>query len=183
MSHVDLTSIPIRYSSRAKRMSIKVESDGGWEVIIPQKSKLSRTAIHRFVEQHEEWISTQIARAKQRKPKQSLIHQGISRIQIEKQTRKVVDTHIAYFCQERFFSINKVTVRNYKAQWGSCSKQFHLTFHYKLSLLPESLSRYVVAHELCHTVHFNHSKSFWEFLETMYPGSKRHRKELRQFGL
>lgn len=54
-----------------------------------------------------------------------------------------------------------------KCRWGSCSNKQHLKFNYKLAMLPQNLINYVICHELCHTIEFNHSKKFWILLEKL----------------
>lgn len=185
METIDLLRLPlpIRYSSRAKRMSVMVHTDGRWEIVIPKSRNPSFRSIKMFVHNHQDWIQDHIAQASKSPKKQPLLHQGISRFRVEVQTRRVVTEHVAEFKQIHPFRVSRIKLGSFKSQWGSCSKTSNLSFHYKLSLLPEHLCRYVVAHELSHTVHFNHSKSFWEFMETVCPGAKRHRRELQQFML
>lgn len=63
----------------------------------------------------------------------------------------------------------KITIRNQKRLWGSCTNKHHLSFNWRLVLLPPDILDYVVAHELCHMVHLNHSKKFWSELEKLLP--------------
>ena len=55
----------------------------------------------------------------------------------------------------------RVSIKDTKRSWGSCSAKGNLNFHYKLQFLPLHLTRYVVIHELCHRKHLNHSEAFW----------------------
>ncbi|MBN8866615.1 MAG: M48 family metallopeptidase [Solirubrobacterales bacterium] len=63
----------------------------------------------------------------------------------------------------------KVTVRNQRTRWGSCSTSGTLSFNWRLVLgRPEAL-RYVVVHELIHIRHHNHSRAFWNDLAAAFP--------------
>ncbi|NLX84250.1 MAG: M48 family metallopeptidase [Synergistaceae bacterium] len=76
-------------------------------------------------------------------------------------------------------SINIKTVRSI---WGSCSSKRSLTFSTRLALVPFLLMEYVVAHELCHLRHMNHSNAFWEELSYYIPDCKERRKNLKNNG-
>jgi predicted metal-dependent hydrolase len=175
--------LPVRLSKRAKRMSIMVRHDGRWEIVIPHKKIPSQKTIQRFVAKHQDWIQKNVQKAQSRPERTHLAHQGIPRTLIESQTRIILHEHIDEICATRSFLYRRVKTANYKAQWGSCSKTKNLSFHYKLSLLPKHLSHYIVAHELSHTVHFNHSKDFWELVRSLCPQANAYRKELKQYVL
>ena len=70
------------------------------------------------------------------------------------------------------------SVRGQKTLWGSCSRRQTISLNYKLLFLPEPLVRYVFIHELCHTIHMNHSKDFWHLVGEYEPEYKQLDKEL-----
>ena len=59
------------------------------------------------------------------------------------------------------FKYAEALVRLQHSRWGSCSSRGKITLNTKLLFLPDYLVRYIMIHELCHTVHMNHSKAFW----------------------
>jgi len=63
------------------------------------------------------------------------------------------------------FSFNRVTVRNNKTRWGSCSRDNNISLHIQLMRLPRHLTDYIILHELVHTVHKNHGKQYWQLLD------------------
>ena len=86
-------------------------------------------------------------------------------------------------------TVNRITVRDTKSRWGSCSASGSLSFSWRLILAPEPVLDYVVAHEVAHLVEMNHSARFWKLVRTMVadPASqrawlKRHRAELLSYG-
>lgn len=80
-------------------------------------------------------------------------------------------------------SFRKVRVIAMKTQWGSCNHATQvLTFNWRLALAPEYVARYVVAHEVAHLMHPNHSKRFWNKVEQLYPAYASARSWLRQYG-
>ncbi|MEB3337435.1 MAG: SprT family zinc-dependent metalloprotease [Leptolyngbyaceae bacterium] len=74
----------------------------------------------------------------------------------------------------------KVTVRHQKSKWGSCTDQKNISLNCKLLLLPAPVVNYVLVHELCHTVHLNHSAQFWSLVGSHEANYQTLKKELRQ---
>ena len=66
-------------------------------------------------------------------------------------------------------SPGRVTVREQRTKWGSCSSQGNVNFNWKLIMAPKEALDYVVIHELCHLYEFNHSSKFWARVEKYQP--------------
>ncbi len=81
------------------------------------------------------------------------------------------------------YEINRITIRNQKTRWGSCSKKGNVNFNYKIVLLPEKLAEYIIVHEICHLGEFNHSANFWNLVAQTVPDYKEKRKELHKVGM
>lgn len=96
--------------------------------------------------------------------------------------------HLALARLEHFSAIyqipfNKVTIRNQKTRWGSCSKRGNLNFNYKIALLAPRLADYIIVHELCHLKEFNHSKKFWALVAQTILEYRQLRRELKRSGV
>jgi predicted metal-dependent hydrolase len=79
-------------------------------------------------------------------------------------------------------SYEKVSVKNTKSRWGSCSHQNNISLSLHLMRLPKELRDYVILHELAHTVEKNHQPPFWNFLDTLTEGNaKKLDKELKNY--
>ena len=78
---------------------------------------------------------------------------------------------------------NKVSVRNTKTRWGSCSYHNNISLNLHLMRLPDHLIDYVLLHELAHTKVKNHSIDFWSYLEKLMKGSRGFDKELKKFNI
>ncbi len=72
-----------------------------------------------------------------------------------------------------------VSVRGQKTCWASCSVRKDISLNFKLLFLPRPLVHYVLVHELCHTVHMNHSKDFWALVGQKQPDYLWRRKAIK----
>ena len=79
------------------------------------------------------------------------------------------------------FSFNKITVKNLKSRWGSCSSKNNINLNLHLVRLPEYLSDFIILHELCHTVHKNHGVHFHALLSKIVGDEKPLNKELKNY--
>lgn len=75
---------------------------------------------------------------------------------------------------------NKISIKNQKTMWGSCSRKGNLNFNVKIVLLPEYFQDYIIVHEICHLKEFNHSPRFWALVAQSVPDHKRLRKGLKR---
>lgn len=96
--------------------------------------------------------------------------------------REVFPPKVAYYAQQIGVTYGRITIRNQKTRWGSCSGKGNLNFNCLLMLAPEEVQDYVVVHELCHRKEMNHSHRFWREVEKIMPDYKVHRKWLKEHG-
>ncbi len=86
-----------------------------------------------------------------------------------------------YLADKHGFTFERVSVRDTRSRWGSCSSENNLSLNIHLMRLPEHLRDYVILHELCHTVHHNHSAKFWNLLQKVSGKSDLYKKELKAY--
>ncbi len=75
--------------------------------------------------------------------------------------------------------VKSIKLADPKTRWGSCGRDGRLMFSWRTVMLPLALVDYLVVHELCHLVHFNHSKAYWQTVAKFLPDYKARRAELR----
>lgn len=71
--------------------------------------------------------------------------------------------------------------RSYKSRWGCCDANNAIMFNFKLLMLPHDYQHYVMVHELCHTVHHDHSTHFWKLVALYEPRYKALRAGLKKY--
>ena len=76
-----------------------------------------------------------------------------------------------------------ISVKEYKARWGSCSIKGEIIYNWKIVLAPKRIVDYVIIHELCHLLHQNHSPEFWRTVESSFSAYKESRQWLKENGL
>lgn len=73
-------------------------------------------------------------------------------------------------------------IRDQSSRWGSCSAEKTINLSYKLLFLPPELMRHILIHELCHTIHLDHSDKFWRLVASFDPNWQVYKKMLRDGG-
>jgi predicted metal-dependent hydrolase len=87
---------------------------------------------------------------------------------------------LRHFAENLGVRPTRITVRSQKTRWGSCSVRGTISLNWRLMLLPSVLADYVLAHELCHLRHLDHSPRFWALLSTLMPDYRERRFALRK---
>lgn len=170
--------------SNRKTVAIQVNSDLSVTVRAPRS--VSEKDIEEILKKKEAWISKHIEKIKETKerfeaePTEKLTREKV--IALAEEALKVIPERVEYFAKVIGVTYGKITVRNQKTRWGSCSSKGNLNFNCLLMLAPPEVLDYVVVHELCHRKQMNHSKAFWSEVEKVFPDYKEARKWLKEDG-
>lgn len=97
----------------------------------------------------------------------------------KEQARALVNERLVHFNQYYNFTYHRVSIRNQKTRWGSCSSKGNLNFSYRILFLEPEAQDYLIIHELCHLKEFNHSQRFWDLVAQQSPHYKKYHLELR----
>jgi predicted metal-dependent hydrolase len=100
-------------------------------------------------------------------------------LKYKEQARALVLQKLIVLNESFGFEYDRVSIRNQRSCWGSCSKKGNLNFNYKILFLPPRAQDYVLVHELAHLKEFNHSKDFWALVASVVPEYASLRKELK----
>ena len=173
IEHPDIGIIRYIKNNRAKRIVISVKPDFV-RVTVPRRQTLKNA--QKFVEQKIDWIKThsknmQILREKS---------EELPKIKRE-EAREKLGNRLSELAQKHNFQYNRVSIRNQRTRWGSCSSKDNISLNMKLLHLPNHLIDYILLHELVHTRVKNHSEDFWNELETVVPNARIIDKQLREY--
>lgn len=138
-----------------------------------------------FVARHTGWIEKMLVKIQKRKTNW-FVPEGVANDSFsacKKQAKAFILARLERYRDIYGLSYRRVSVKNMRSRWGSCSRGKNLNFHYRLLFLPVWLADYVIVHELCHLKHLNHSKQFWELVALTIPDHRTARQELRRYGL
>lgn len=165
----------------SNRRTIAVEIRNG-KVIVRAPRRMSKAEIERFVASKADWISKHLEAAKQR---QSVPVQPFTAAEIQQLADAAlqdIPQRVRKYAASIGVTVGRITIRNQKTRWGSCSSMGNLNFNCLLMLCPEEVRDYVVVHELCHRKELNHSTSFWNEVARVMPDYAQRRKWLKENG-
>ena len=166
--------------SRRRTVALQITRDGRVKVRAPYGCP--RSFIESFLHSKEDWVVRHLEEARSHPSHE---HPPLS----ESRRRHYVETARAIFTQKTAYyarimgvSYERISIREQKTRWGSCSGQGNLNFNWKLILMPPEILDYVVVHELAHRKQMNHSKLFWAEVERILPDYERRRRWLKENG-
>ena len=171
----------LRKSNRTKRVSLSVSHDGSVAVTIPYS--LTENVAERFLQEKANWLFSRLEFFKQFEERIIIKKTIKDYAENKEKALSLVKSKVVYFSKLYEFEYNRISVRNQKTRWGSCSKKRNINFNYKILFLTERLADYIIVHELCHTKELNHSKNFWNLVKEILPDYKKLRKEIKQISL
>ena len=174
-------SYTLHVSARARSLRLSIHSDGGFFVTTPKFVSAGR--LKRFIVEKSQWILDKIDYFSAFTKHQGIKYTKADFIKNKEVTQKLVEEKLVEYNKFYNFKWNRVSIKDQKTRWGSCSKNGNLNFNYRLGLIPVRLAEYVVVHELCHLGQFNHSKDFWNLVAKAIPEHRVLRKELQKISL
>jgi predicted metal-dependent hydrolase len=101
---------------------------------------------------------------------------------LKKLAREELTEVATYYCSKLGVSYCSLKLRDPRSRWGSCSSTSNLMFSWRLIMAPKNVIKYLVAHEVSHLKHFNHSKDFWSEVYYLFGPYQNERKWLRNEG-
>ncbi len=167
----------IRVSPRARRWRLTAPWGRPALLVVPRRT--SRSEIGAILASHEEWLARERAR---QVPRLGL--EGLSITDREGRTaaRGRIEALVAREAAALGLSYGRVTIRDQRTRWGSCSSRGTLSFNWRLVLAPPAVLDYVIVHEVCHLRHPDHSARFWRLVAERRPDYRAQRAWLHRHG-
>jgi len=100
---------------------------------------------------------------------------------LKQQTHSLLGTRLGERANEYGLAYKELRVKKLVSRWGSCSSDGVITLNYYLVQLPWHLIDYVLVHELSHTRHLDHSRSFWQLVDLILPDAELRKKQLKTY--
>jgi predicted metal-dependent hydrolase len=166
-------------SFRARRLTISIKPFKPVRITFP--ARVSQNKAEEFFKTNIEWVKKAILKMKEIE-KQTPAKIDLPKIN-KNDARIYLTGRLQYLAQKFNFSYNRVSIRNQKTRWGSCSGTNNINLNINLVRLSQELLDYVLLHELVHTKIKNHSRKFWTELDKYVPNSRYIAKQLRKHSL
>lgn len=182
MDHTDYEITLIR----SRRKSLAIEITPELQVVVRAPVRMPVREIIAFVQEKDDWIRAHLQRMEGKKRlREQHREPALSEEELQElatQAMTLIPQKVRYYAQIIGVTYGRITIRNQRTRWGSCSGKGNLNFNCLLLLMPEEVLDYVVVHELCHRKEMNHSARFWEEVEKILPDYRQRRKWLKDNG-
>ena len=168
---------------RSNRKTLALQIRDG-SVIVRAPYLMSDPDIQKFVLKNADWVRKSLKKENDRKEQLKEV-EPLSMDDIQKladNALKVIPERVVYYAPKVGVTYGRITIRNQKTRWGSCSSKGNLNFNCLLMLTPPEVIDSVVVHELCHRKEMNHSKKFYDEVLRVYPEYNKWDKWLKDNG-
>lgn len=180
---INQEDLEVEFKTPARSRNLKILVYKSGRVVLTRPKYVSLKQAERYLDTKLQWLEKTLSSFNIKLPLDLNKDLGLekehyknykerARVMIEKRTAEI-NLHYG-------FKYKKISIRNQRTRWGSCSKAGNLNFNYRLFFLSNEEMDYVIAHELCHLKEFNHSPKFWKLVEEFCPNYKAIRRKIKK---
>ena len=168
---------------RSRRRTIALQIAAG-EVIVRAPAYSSDQEIRSFIEAHRGWIEKHLQKSVKDQTEANLAgHFTEEEIrEMAGKAMQIIPERVRFYAAKMGVKYGRITIRNQKTRWGSCSARGNLNFNCLLVLTPPEVLDSVVVHELCHLKEMNHSDKFYAEVLRVFPEYFKWHKWLKENG-
>ena len=165
-------------SSRARNLNITVRPFKGVRVAVPKGLAFKKA--EQIARSKASWI-----RKHQKKMcKLEGEYETTPEVHIDREkARQTLESRLEEIAAKHGYRYNRLTIRNQKTRWGSCSSKNNISLNMKLTLLPDELRDYIILHELVHTKVKNHQAEFWKEMLRVEPDTRKLDQQMKQHSI
>jgi predicted metal-dependent hydrolase len=176
----DIGEVRLERSRRARRIIITIKPGRGVRVAVPRRTSFKNAL--QFVRAKKSWITKHLVKIQTYEKQKQAFEDNFRSID-KAAAKKTIISRLNQLAAQHGFTYSRVSIRNQRTRWGSCSAKGNISLNIKLVALPQELADYVILHELTHTRVHDHSKKFWQELEKYTENGKAKAKRLVEYGL
>jgi predicted metal-dependent hydrolase len=176
----NLLRVNIKSVKRSKNIKILVYTSG--KIVLTKPSYISLQKAYDFLESRKKWIESTLSKYNIKFPinfEEVKIKEEKHYKQYRYKAKQIITERVAEINKYYNYKYGRISVRNQRTRWGSCSREGNLNFNYRLIFLEQEAFDYIICHELCHLKEFNHSPKFWLLVAKVCPDYKYWRKKLK----
>jgi len=167
-------------SQRARRLIISIKPFKGVRVAVPKRVTFRKA--EQLARGKAAWLKTHLAEIQ--KYEKLCTEASAKQVTINREeAREVLVSRLRELARKFGYQFNRVTIRNQRTRWGSCSARNNISLNMKLALLPDVLRDFILLHELVHTKIKNHGKAFWAELLRVEPNARELDRRVNQYDL
>ena len=188
--HPELVLAFVRHP-RARRYVIRVADDGTVRVTVPRWGSKREAAA--FADAQRAWIEKQLGRAEEARLRQradasltlsqskgDLLARATAERALRERASRELPARLLDLAAQHRLTVSRVSVRNQRWRWGSCSRSGHICLNWRLIQMPDAIRDYVLIHELMHLKRMDHSPMFWKLVAGACPDFQSARAWLRE---
>jgi predicted metal-dependent hydrolase len=193
--------IAYTHKTHPRSKSIKISIKPSGEVVVTTPRFTPKWSINAVVKKSDDWIQKQLLKINQQKnfgetpDKIKVFGKTHLKKELDISSTKEVERFLKstatryilprtkQLADKMEIKFGRITLRQQKTRWGSCSSQGNLNFNWRLVHCPAKVIDYVIIHELAHRQHMNHSSSFWDLVRKYDPEYLKNRGWLKRNGL
>lgn len=176
----DDLKLNVIYSNR-KTISIELYANS---ILVHAPKNMNSDEIKAFLDKKQSWIEKHLSKMQARQEALEQL-QPFTMDEIRELADKavvVIPERVKKYASIVGVDYGRITIRNQRSRWGSCSSKGNLNFNCLLMLFSDEVIDYVVVHELCHRKHMNHSAAFYAEVERVFPEYRKCQKWLKENG-
>jgi predicted metal-dependent hydrolase len=159
---------------KARRYLIRVSEEGEVLVTVPRRGTMREAA--EFAERERFWIDRQLARLAR---EQAALPPPTPAAELRARAVRELPARLHELAERHGLSVSRISVRNQRRLWGSCSPSGHICLNWRLVQMPPWVRDYVLIHELMHLRRMDHSPRFWKLVAAVCPRYREARAWLR----